>query len=181
MNMNKNVLEHMDKAAYIILLCIAAVAVLVSMVTGPRLRQRRHHCRCAPLAHAPRRRTEIQTINFPHSKSPAITEPIGFAGLSVYSLNNAELFQGAVNAVVVHIRCHIICSRLGFCTTVAHRNTEADIAQHVHVVRAVAEHENFIVSYSVMRRHCRNTDLLATVLMNNIVAIGNCVRILNMF
>ena len=35
MNMNKNVLEHMDKAAYIILLCIAAVAVLVSMVTGP--------------------------------------------------------------------------------------------------------------------------------------------------
>lgn len=24
MNMNKNVLEHMDKAAYIILLCIAA-------------------------------------------------------------------------------------------------------------------------------------------------------------
>lgn len=34
MNMNKNVLEHMDKAAYIILLCIAAVAVLVSMVTG---------------------------------------------------------------------------------------------------------------------------------------------------
>ena len=28
MNMNKNVLEHMDKAAYIILLCIAAVAVL---------------------------------------------------------------------------------------------------------------------------------------------------------
>ena len=29
MNMNKNVLEHMDKAAYIILLCIAAVAVLV--------------------------------------------------------------------------------------------------------------------------------------------------------
>ena len=33
MNMNKNVLEHMDKAAYIILLCIAAV--LVSMVTGP--------------------------------------------------------------------------------------------------------------------------------------------------
>ena len=32
MNMNKNVLEHMDKAAYIILLCIAAVAVLV---TGP--------------------------------------------------------------------------------------------------------------------------------------------------
>ena len=31
MNMNKNVLEHMDKAAYIILLCI----VLVSMVTGP--------------------------------------------------------------------------------------------------------------------------------------------------
>ena len=31
MNMNKNVLEHMDKAAYIILLCIAAV----SMVTGP--------------------------------------------------------------------------------------------------------------------------------------------------
>ena len=79
-----------------------------------RCRKRRHHCRCAPLAHAPRRRTEIQTINFPHSKSPAITEPIGFAGLSVYSLNNAELFQGAVNAVVVHIRCHIICSRLGF-------------------------------------------------------------------
>ena len=35
MNMNKNVLEHMDKAAYIILLCIAAIAVLVSMVTGP--------------------------------------------------------------------------------------------------------------------------------------------------
>ena len=35
MNMNKNVLEHMDKAAYIILLCIAAVAVLVSMVPGP--------------------------------------------------------------------------------------------------------------------------------------------------
>ena len=29
MNMNKNVLEHMDKAAYIILLCIAAVAVIV--------------------------------------------------------------------------------------------------------------------------------------------------------
>jgi len=27
MNMNKNVLEHMDKAAYIILLCIAAIAV----------------------------------------------------------------------------------------------------------------------------------------------------------
>lgn len=58
MNMNKNVLEHMDKAAYIILLCIAAVAVLVSMVTGPlgykslsigRCRKRRHHCRCAPL------------------------------------------------------------------------------------------------------------------------------------
>ena len=56
----------------------------------------------------------------------------------------------------------------------------ADIAQHVHVVRAVTEHENFIVSYPVMRRHRRNTDLLATVLMNNIVAIGNCVRILNM-
>lgn len=36
MNMNKNVLEHMDKAAYIILLCIAAVAVLVSMVTEGR-------------------------------------------------------------------------------------------------------------------------------------------------
>ena len=35
MNMNKNVLEHMDKAAYIILLCIAAIAVLVSMVAGP--------------------------------------------------------------------------------------------------------------------------------------------------
>lgn len=73
MNMNKNVLEHMDKAAYIILLCIAAVAVLVSMVTGPlgykslsigAARKRRHHCRCAPLAHAPRRRTEIQTIKF---------------------------------------------------------------------------------------------------------------------
>ena len=28
MNMNKNVLEHMDKAAYIILLCIAAVAAV---------------------------------------------------------------------------------------------------------------------------------------------------------
>ena len=27
MNMNKNVLEHMDKAAYIILLCIAAIAL----------------------------------------------------------------------------------------------------------------------------------------------------------
>ena len=34
MNMNKNVLEHMDKAAYIILLCIAAVAVLVSWSQG---------------------------------------------------------------------------------------------------------------------------------------------------
>ena len=32
MNMNKNVLEHMDKAAYIILLCIAAVAGRVSKV-----------------------------------------------------------------------------------------------------------------------------------------------------
>ena len=70
MNMNKNVLEHMDKAAYIILLCIAAVAVLVSMVAGPlgykslSIRKRRHHCRCAPLAHAPRRRTKIQTIKF---------------------------------------------------------------------------------------------------------------------
>ena len=72
MNMNKNVLEHMDKAAYIILLCIAAVAVLVSGHRAARLqkpfhrrcRKRRHHCRCAPLAHAPRRRTEIQTIKF---------------------------------------------------------------------------------------------------------------------
>ena len=70
MNMNKNVLEHMDKAAYIILLCIAAVAVLVSRADRlqkpfhRRCRKCRHHCRCAPLAHAPRRRTEIQTIKF---------------------------------------------------------------------------------------------------------------------
>lgn len=73
MNMNKNVLEHMDKAAYIILLCIAAVAVLVSMVTGPlgykslsigAAVSAAIIARCAPLAHAPRRRTEIQTIKF---------------------------------------------------------------------------------------------------------------------
>lgn len=35
MNMNKNTLEHMDKAAYIILLVLAAVGMLVSMVAGP--------------------------------------------------------------------------------------------------------------------------------------------------
>ena len=78
MNMNKNVLEHMDKAAYIILLCIAAVAVLVSMVTGPLgykslsigAAVSRHHCRRAPLAHAPRRRTEIQTIKFSAQQKP---------------------------------------------------------------------------------------------------------------
>lgn len=35
MNMNKNTLEHMDKAAYIILLVLAAIGMLVSMVAGP--------------------------------------------------------------------------------------------------------------------------------------------------
>lgn len=73
MNMNKNVLEHMDKAAYIILLCIAAVAVLVSMVTGP-LGYKSLSIgaavsaaiigRCSSFGYAPRRRTEIQTIKF---------------------------------------------------------------------------------------------------------------------
>ena len=67
MNMNKNVLEHMDKAAYIILLCIAAVAVLVSMVTGPlgyKSLSIGAAVSAAIIAHAPRRRTEIQTIKF---------------------------------------------------------------------------------------------------------------------
>lgn len=33
--MNKNTLEHMDKAAYIILLVLAAIGMLISMIAGP--------------------------------------------------------------------------------------------------------------------------------------------------
>ena len=62
----------MDKAAYIILLCIAAVAVLVSMVTGPlgyKSLSIGAAVSAAIIAAAlfgtrPRRRTEIQTIKF---------------------------------------------------------------------------------------------------------------------